>query len=78
MITPAGLAALLSPKLNRVLKMVLVSWAQFLDSPPSLPGNLLQLLTPGLHFTYSFKEARSTWDRVMARRSAALRASRVK
>jgi phosphatidylserine decarboxylase len=36
MITPAGLAAFLSPKLNRVLKKVLAAWAQFLDSPASL------------------------------------------
>ena len=36
MITPAGLAVFLSPKLNRVLKKVLAAWAQFLDSPASL------------------------------------------
>lgn len=36
MITPAGLAAFLSPKLNRVLKKVLAAWAQYLDSPASL------------------------------------------
>jgi phosphatidylserine decarboxylase len=36
MITPAGLAAFLSPKLNHVLKKVLAAWAQFLDSPASL------------------------------------------
>ncbi len=36
MITPAGLAAFLSPKLNRVLKKVLAAWGQFLDSPASL------------------------------------------
>ena len=36
MITPAGLAAFLDPKLNRVLKKVLATWAQFLDSPASL------------------------------------------
>jgi phosphatidylserine decarboxylase len=36
MITPAGLAAFLSPKLNRVLKKVLAAWAQFLDSQASL------------------------------------------
>jgi phosphatidylserine decarboxylase len=36
MITPAGLAAFLSPKLNRMLKKVLATWAQFLDSPASL------------------------------------------
>ena len=36
MITPAGLAAFLHPKLNRVLKKVLAAWAQFLGSPASL------------------------------------------
>ena len=36
MITPAGLAAFLSPKLNRMLKKVLTTWTQFLDSPASL------------------------------------------
>jgi phosphatidylserine decarboxylase len=36
MITTAGLAAFLSPKLNRVLKKVLGAWAQFLNSPASL------------------------------------------
>jgi phosphatidylserine decarboxylase len=36
MITPAGLAAFLSPKLNRVFKKVLAAWAEFLDSPASL------------------------------------------
>lgn len=36
MITPAGLAAFLSPKLNCMLKKVLAAWAQFLDSPASL------------------------------------------
>ena len=36
MITPAGLAAFLSPKLNHLLKKVLAAWAQFLDSPASL------------------------------------------
>jgi phosphatidylserine decarboxylase len=36
MITPAGLAAFLGPKLNRVLKKVLAAWAAFLDSPASL------------------------------------------
>ena len=36
MITPAGQAAFLSPKLNRMLKKVLAAWAQFLDSPASL------------------------------------------
>jgi phosphatidylserine decarboxylase len=36
MITPAGLAAFASAKLNRVLKKVLTAWAQFLDSPASL------------------------------------------
>ncbi|HEY6345109.1 MAG TPA: phosphatidylserine decarboxylase family protein [Bryobacteraceae bacterium] len=36
MITPAGLAAFTSAKLNRALKKVLTVWAQFLDSPASL------------------------------------------
>jgi phosphatidylserine decarboxylase len=36
MITPAGLAAFTSAKLNRALKKVLTAWAQFLDSPASL------------------------------------------
>ena len=36
MITPAGLAAFVSPKLNRMLKKVLATWEQFLDSPASL------------------------------------------
>jgi phosphatidylserine decarboxylase len=36
MITPAGLAAFLSPKLNHVLKKVLAAWALFPDSPASL------------------------------------------
>jgi len=36
MITAAGLAAFLSPKLNRALKKVLAAWARFLDSPASL------------------------------------------
>lgn len=35
MITPAGLAAFLSPKLNAVLKKVLAAWAEFLNSPAS-------------------------------------------
>lgn len=36
MITSAGQAAFLSPKLNRALSKVLAAWAQFLDSPASL------------------------------------------
>jgi len=36
MITPAGQAAFLNPKLNRMLKKVLTAWAHFLDSPASL------------------------------------------
>ncbi len=36
MITAAGLAAFLSPQLNRMLKKVLGIWTQFLDSPASL------------------------------------------
>jgi phosphatidylserine decarboxylase len=35
MITPAGLAAFLHPKVNRALKKVLTAWARFLDSPAS-------------------------------------------
>jgi phosphatidylserine decarboxylase len=34
--TPVGLAAFLNPNLNRMLKRVLTSWAQFLDSQASL------------------------------------------
>lgn len=35
MITPAGLAAFLSPKVNVMLKKVLKVWAEYLDSPAS-------------------------------------------
>jgi phosphatidylserine decarboxylase len=35
MITPAGLAAFLCPKVNQMLKKVLTAWARFLDSPAS-------------------------------------------
>ncbi|MGA2882959.1 MAG: phophatidylserine decarboxylase associated domain-containing protein [Bryobacteraceae bacterium] len=36
MITAAGLAAFVSPKVNRMLKKVLAAWTQFLDSAASL------------------------------------------
>lgn len=35
MITPAGLAAFLSPKVNAMLKKVLKVWSEYLDSPDS-------------------------------------------
>ncbi len=35
MITPAGLAAFLTPKVNSMFKKVLTAWARFLDSPDS-------------------------------------------
>jgi phosphatidylserine decarboxylase len=35
MITPAGLAAFVSPKVNRIFKKVLAMWTQFLDSAES-------------------------------------------
>jgi phosphatidylserine decarboxylase len=35
MITAAGLAAFLSPKVNAMLKKVLRVWSQYLDSPDS-------------------------------------------
>jgi phosphatidylserine decarboxylase len=36
MITPAGLAAFVDPRVNAMLKKVLKAWATFLDSPESL------------------------------------------
>jgi phosphatidylserine decarboxylase len=36
MITPAGLAAFVSPKVNRMFRRVLAVWTQFLNSPASL------------------------------------------